>query len=312
VLAGGQGVRLRPLIRLLYGDERPKQFATLIGSKSLLVDTLERASICVLPERTIVVICRGHERYLEGEFGNSAKGTVLIQPLDRGTAAGILLPAHWVAARDPKAVLVVMPSDHLVRDGAAFMGHVAELATVVERHPERIILLGAKATGPETEYGWIEPAGLERPLGRTVAGPICRVARFWEKPSARQAIVCFEKGFLWNTFVMVARASTLVEAGRLALPGLHAHLSRVAPLADQEPVSSSLDEVYRLTPDADFSRSVLESYPSLLAVSLMPTLMWSDLGTPERVLRCLTRLGIKLPLPGSVGTLPGRAKQEAP
>jgi mannose-1-phosphate guanylyltransferase len=311
VLAGGRGVRLAPLVRLLYGDERPKQYATLIGSKSLLLHTVERAALGVAPERTVVVISRGQESYVADELGDRTKATVLVQPSDRGTAAGILLPAHWVRARDPKAILVVLPSDHFVEDDSLFMRHIRELVAMVSRQPERIVLVGAPATEPETDYGWIEPAEPFPPLHWTTSGPVWRVERFWEKPSAGAAQVCLEKRCLWNTLVMVARASTLTEAGRLALPQLSDRLTRVPLLGDHEKRSPSLQLAYDLERTTSFSRSILESYPSLLGVSRLPAMIWSDLGTPERVFRCLRGLGAELPWLTGGGALRNRAKQEA-
>jgi len=295
VLAGGQGVRLRPLVRLLYGDDRPKQYASLTGPKSLLVDTLERAALGLPPERTIVVTSRGQERYVSQDLERWPQATLLVQPRDLGTAAGILLPALWALSRDPEALLVVLPSDHLIGDGSLFMDHVLELAPQAERQPRRIILVGAQPTEAETEYGWIEPGDHSRPVGMTSAGPVFPVGRFREKPSPEEARACLEKGALWNTFVMVARASTFSEAGRLALPQLHALLRSAAASAAEPEGADALEHAYRSAERANFSRSVLQTYPSLLAVSRMPSLRWSDLGTPERVFRSLRLMGVNLP-----------------
>src|SRR5262249_20927369 len=133
------------------------------------------------------------------------------------------------------------------------------------------------------------------PLGLTSAGPVCRVGPFREKPSPDEALACLEKGSLWNTFVMVGKASTFSEAGRLALPPLHSLLRHAAPVADRLAGSVAMEEAYRSAGSTNFSRAVLESYPSLLAVSRMPPLVWSDLGTPERVFRSLRKMGAMLP-----------------
>jgi mannose-1-phosphate guanylyltransferase len=69
VLAGGEGVRLRPLVRHLYGDDRPKQFSPLLGTRTLLRQTLDRAGLLIPPERTVVVTLQAHGRYLDREFG---------------------------------------------------------------------------------------------------------------------------------------------------------------------------------------------------------------------------------------------------
>src|SRR5690242_8684572 len=92
VLAGGEGLRLRALTRYLYGDERPKQYAVLTGSKSLLRQTLERVTRLVPPSRIVVVAQASHDRYLDAELASFPSVHVLAQPSNRGTAAGVLMP----------------------------------------------------------------------------------------------------------------------------------------------------------------------------------------------------------------------------
>ena len=108
VLAGGEGTRLRSVTRWLYGQERPKQYAVLSGTRSLLRQTLDRVARLVPPRRTVVVTLASHARYLAAELADLPEVTVLAQPRDRGTAAGVLLPAHWIHARDPRATVVVL------------------------------------------------------------------------------------------------------------------------------------------------------------------------------------------------------------
>src|SRR5512144_3351928 len=149
VLAGGEGTRLRALTRYLYGEERPKQFAVLTGSKSLLRQTLERVARLIPPSRIVVVTQASHDRYLRAELAGFPEVHVLAQPCDRGTAAGVLLPAHWIHARDPRAVVAVFPADHFVLEEDTFMGHVAEVTAYVRAHLDGLVLLGVPPTDPD-------------------------------------------------------------------------------------------------------------------------------------------------------------------
>jgi len=292
VLAGGEGTRLRPLVRHVCGDERPKQFSSLFGARTLLGQTLDRVGLLIPPERTVVVTLQAHARYVERELGEKLHPHVLSQPENRGTAAGILLAAQWIATRDLRATLVYFPSDHLVLEGTAFMEHVVDLASFVERGSRRIVLLGAPPSQPETEYGWIEPG---EPVGRTTKGPVHAIQRFREKPSKEVAEALVRRGTLWNTFVFTARATVLLSAGRVCAPALYDRLVALRAFAGGEHERWALRQAYALAPTVDFSRSVLEACPHMLAVSKLPELTWCDLGSPERVVRMLTRLGVSAP-----------------
>jgi len=300
VLAGGDGTRLRPLVQRIHSDGRPKQYAVIVGSRSLLKQTLDRSALGIPPERTVVVATRSHERFFANEFSGVAK--VLIQPVGRGTAAGILLPAQWISWMDPTATVAVFPSDHFIADDAAFMREIHRVAGFAECHPERIFLLGARPDSPETGYGWIEPGA------ECGDRDIHLVNRFWEKPSPETAKACMEHGCLWNTFIMVARVSTLIDAGRRALPLLHERLTQIRSCWGSDGESGSIERAYRSIPEANFSDSVLARFPSLLAVAALPALTWSDWGTPERVLESLRNEGLE---PGWLASpLPALSNQD--
>lgn len=288
VLAGGQGLRLRSVTRRLYGDDRPKQYAALVGARSLLRQTLDRIGALIPPERTVVVTLASHAPYAEAELEGADRPHVLAQPCDRGTAAGVLLPAHWIRSLDADATVVVFPSDHFVLEESAFMCQVAEIAKAARHRPEELLLLGAQPTEPESEYGWIEPG---ETVGRTARGPLRRIRRFREKPTVAEATLLFEGGCLWNMFVFSAHVSALVEAGRACVPLLHDSLVRLGLFLGTQHEGRALRQAYELAPTANFSRAVLEACSAPLVVSKVSGLTWCDLGTPMRVARTLRSLG---------------------
>lgn len=284
VLAGGDGVRLRTVVREIVGDDRPKQYVPLVGSRPLLRQTLDRVGLLFPPARTVVVTQRAHAPYVAA-VGLHPAITVLAQPANRGTALGLLLPVHWIARRAPGALVSIFPSDHFVMEEHAFMTHVAEVAGFAEQHPAWIVLLGARPTGPDAEYGWVEP---REPLAATGSGGIYRAGRFREKPRASARLL--GQGWLWNTFVLVARAEALVTAGALRLPKLHAQLTAVMTPAPESAASAAVEELYARAPSVSFSVAVLQAGLPSLAVSVLPPVTWSDLGTPRRLLTLLEAL----------------------
>jgi mannose-1-phosphate guanylyltransferase len=258
VLAGGEGVRLRPRARRICGDDRPKEYVPLLEKRRLLRQTLDRAAIRIPPDRTMVITLRSHTGY----FAESSRGLrpppLLVQPGDCGTAAAILLSAHWVSERDANAAMVVFPSDHFVLREATFMAHIARIAAWVAEHPERLVLLGAQATAAEVEYGWIE---LGKPLSSEGDRRIWEVRRFWEKPSHEQARRCLEVGCLWNTFVLVGKAATFLRMGQEAVPEVSDRLAHLAPFLGTEDEFLAMHQAYALMPK----------------VSLAPTTTWTSL-----------------------------------
>ncbi len=285
VLAGGEGVRLRSLARRVCGDERPKQYVPLLGARTLLRQTLDRVALEIPPSRTVVVTLRSHAGYFGEPFAGLAP-RVLVQPADRGTAAGILFPAHLVSRLDPEAILAVFPSDHFVLEEEAFMTHVGYVAAWVNAHPDRLVLLGARATEAEVEYGWVEPGEV---LHSTPDRPIWEVRGFWEKPSEDRARLCLATGCLWNTFVLVGKATAFLRAGRETLPETHDRLAQLSTYLGTADEACALHQAYALLATASFSRAVLEARPSCLAVSALPEVTWSDLGSPRRVFQVLGR-----------------------
>ena len=278
VLAGGDGTRLRSLTRQLAGDDRPKQFCSVLGGRTLLEQTWQRLRRVISPERGMVVVTRAHEPYYTPLLERIGARNVVVQPENRGTAPGILYPLLRLAAHAPGATVVILPSDHHFSDDARFMSWVASAFEAVTTRPDRIVLLGMIPDTPETEYGWIEPGGL---LGPALHG----VTRFWEKPEAALAERLRARGCFWNSFVMVGAVDTFLSAIACALPALFGALENVAPAFGGPVEAEAMRVVYAALAPADFSRDVLATRTSVLSVMPVRGVTWSDLGSPDRVLR---------------------------
>lgn len=291
VLAGGKGMRLRGLTRHVYGEDRPKQYAVLTGGTSLLRQTLDRVRLCIPPERTVVVTMAGQGGYMRAELRHEPRPPhVLEQPTDRGTAAAILLAAHWIQARDPEASMMVLPSDHFVSDDGMFMDRVAGALEAIACHPEQIVLLGAEPSEPETDYGWIE---LGERLTEAGPAPLHRVRRFVEKPDQETADALYRSGALWNTFVFGGSVAALIDTGHECLPLLHERLVGLDRFLRTEHERWAIAQAYEFAPRASFSRALLERCPEKLTAMRLAEVGWCDLGTSRRVIRTLDELGIK-------------------
>jgi mannose-1-phosphate guanylyltransferase len=284
ILAGGEGIRLLPLTRRIAGDERPKQFCSILGQETLLDETRRRCALTIAPDRTLVVVTRAHERFYAPLLADVPPQCVVVQPESRGTAPAILYGLLRIGAAGPVDAVGVFPSDHYVSDDKAFMIHVNSAFTAVAARPDLVILLGIAPENPEVEYGWIEP---DEPIPGP--GRLYRVRRFWEKPSPARARMLLARGCLWNSFVMVARVPTLLTLIRRAIPDLYYAFSAVGPALDTLMESEAIRTLYSRIPPTNFSRRALAGHPANLAVLPVSGVAWSDLGNPRRVLTALAR-----------------------
>ena len=290
ILAGGDGTRLQSMTRAITGDNRPKQFVPIFGGRTLLEQTRSRVALSVQPSRTLFVVTEKHRRFYESLLDTISPNLILEQPDNKGTAPAILYALMRVAARSPKAVVALFPSDHYFADDEEFMSHVDTAFDSVESGRSSITLLGITPTGPETEYGWIEP---HRSMLASLPHSVTTVSRFWEKPDAKLATTLFESGSLWNSFVMVARVSALLEMTRSTLPDLYSQFSKIGPTFETRAERKASRQVYSQIQESNFSHEVLAKRPQDLTVLRVADVGWSDLGEPTRVLSTLARIGVE-------------------
>ena len=288
ILAGGEGARLRSLTQAIVGDERPKQFCQILGDETLLDQTRKRVALAVPPRRTLFVLTRTHERFYRSHLREVPPELLVVQPKNRGTAPAILYSLMRLSKLDPLSTVAFFPSDHYFSDDAGFMSYVDSAFDATHSGDDKVILLGIKPHGPETEYGWIEP------LSSTVTSDaLSWVRRFWEKPTDEIARGLMDHGCLWNSFVMVGSVCAFLKMIRRALPDLWHSFESIEPVLNTAGESKAVEKLYARIPDTNFSQSVLSQRPGNLAVLPVVGLKWNDLGKPQRVLSTLADIGIE-------------------
>jgi mannose-1-phosphate guanylyltransferase len=188
-----------------------------------------------------------------------------------------------ILARDPGAHIVLLPSDHFVTDERVLERAVRDAIGEVDHRPERLVLLGIVPDNPDTEFGWIVPEA----VGGYGVQP---VKRFVEKPVSCVAAELMRRGGVWNSFILATTGRTLVELFEEKLPGVIAKLRDVLAREPGSGPTETLARAYDGLDSFDFCRDVLEGQEDRLSVLPVPHCGWSDLGTPERVARCVERI----------------------
>lgn len=275
VLAGGDGTRLRNLTVDRSGNMVPKQFCSLHGGASLLAQTFARAESVVGRERITTVVTATHRPYWQDWLPFLPSENVVVQPMNRGTGIGILLPTLRILERDPEATVVIMPSDHHIIDEYILEAAMRRALDKVRGYRNGVALLGIEADEPDPELGYIV---------RTKRGDgFAQIQQFVEKPARQEALRLCRLGALWNSFILVGRAESIVQL----------YLARwaetVASLRATDRDYVALVRAYRKLPQLDFSRDIVTGQEQRIGVAPVPSCGWSDLGTPRGLAHALTR-----------------------
>ncbi|HJX10873.1 MAG TPA: sugar phosphate nucleotidyltransferase [Candidatus Binatia bacterium] len=300
VLAAGDGSRLGGYVRELKGTALPKQYVNVIGRRSMLEHTFDRAERLIPTSRILTIVSEGHLAHTEArrQIASRPAGTVILQPENKETGPGILLPLMHLYKRCPEAIVAVFPSDHFILEEDRFMGHVKLAAQAVARTPERIMLLGTDAQWPETEYGYVVPYDEG---GQLSFWGTRRVAHFAEKPDLDRARRLATAGGLWNTMVMVFKAKNLLNLTKALYPELYQRFYSILDVLGDAREKARVKELYRNLEPLNFSKDIMQKvlaeFPWTVYVLPMLNVFWSDWGSPQRISHALQALGMNALLP---------------
>jgi mannose-1-phosphate guanylyltransferase/mannose-6-phosphate isomerase len=263
LLAGGSGSRLWPISRELY----PKQLVNLVGTDSLIQNTIKRLSPTLESSRIRVVCGEEHffeiARHLE-EIGVPSKGKIIVEPCGRNTAPAILLATLHILKTEKDAVLLIFPSDHVIRDKERFQDKLKTAISLANMN--YIVTFGIKPDYPETGYGYIEGAK------RTKNGAYT-ISRFVEKPdekTARRYLAA--NNFFWNSGMFAFKASVLLKEFRAFEPSLLKSMQKM--MSNGSPIT--LDK-YQSLPDISIDYAIMEKTGR--GVVLPADFGWSDIGS---------------------------------
>ncbi len=270
VMAGGAGTRFWPLSRRC----RPKQLLPFAHGRSLLAATVERIAPLATPARTFVVTSAEVAEAVRAELPQLPEANVLAEPEGRDTAACIGWVAWRLARTSPGAVMIVVPADHLIPDGAALRSALAAAAATAFARGG-LVTLAVRPARPETGFGYLEVGAVAGSAGEH---PVRPVVRFVEKPDRAAAEAFLAAGtFRWNSGMFAWRVATIVDAIRAHLPALAAGLDEMMeaaePLGEAEALRRHYPRLQRIS--VDFG--VMEKASPVWAVEA--EFAWSDIGS---------------------------------
>ncbi len=269
ILSGGSGTRMWPLSRAAF----PKQFLALNGEHSLLQQTalrVKQLADVVAP----IIISNADQRFLVAEQMRSLRqqpSGIVLEPVGRNTAPAVAVAALMAARTDPAALLLVLPSDHVIQNEAAFSALVERAAALAEQ--DYLVTFGIQPTSPHTGYGYIR-------RGTTLAEGCFAVDAFVEKPNAGKAAEFLAEGsYYWNSGMFLFKASAYLEELARVQPEMLRQTELAIAHAREDLDFLRLDEAaFAACPSESIDYAVME-HTERAALVEAADLGWNDIGS---------------------------------
>jgi mannose-1-phosphate guanylyltransferase len=293
IMAGGSGTRLWPVSR----KKHPKQTLPLLGNRTLFQMTVDRLDGFLSKDRIFIVTAKEQAEVLRGQTPEIPQDNFIIEPDPRGTASVIGLAATVLAKKDPDAVMIVLPSDHYIRNVDLFRLVMRVAVDVAGKN--YLVTLGITPTSPATGYGYIQRG---EPLSEQFDYPAYHVKRFKEKPEQTGALEMLRQiDHSWNSGMFIWRADVILKEFARLMPRLKVALDRIGVAwgtAEQETV---LRNEWMPIRSETIDYGVME-FAERVAVLPASDLGWNDIGNWDSLFDVL--------IPNETGNIVFRGKHK--
>lgn len=275
IMAGGSGTRFWPESRQAF----PKQLLRLAGERSLLQMAVDRCTPWIARQNTWIVTNQRLATSTAEQLPEIPADNVLLEPIGRNTAPCIGLAAIHLLHRDPNAVMLVTPADHVISPDGLFRQAVETAAALVHEKPTATVLFGIEPTYPATGFGYIE-------RGETVAEHLYNVARFREKPSLDVATEFVQSGrFYWNSGIFLFRADHLLTMLTKFQPEMTERLKSMAGKLGSTESAATIAAEFPQMKSISIDHGVMEHADNIFV--LRAPFKWDDVGSWEALPRLM-------------------------
>lgn len=284
VMAGGIGSKLWPLSR----KKSPKQFLHFFDGGTMIRKTVERIACAVRMENILIITGKQHWRLVNDSLPDFDVDNIIIEPTIKDTATCIALATTFIRKRDPDAVTIVLPADHLVLDEEQFLKTVSK-GVRLARKQRGLITVGIHPDRPETRYGYIqvEPSVM---IGEENDDPddddiaLFRVKTFAEKPDLATAEHFLQsQDFWWNSGVFIWHVDDISREYSRSLPDLYEDMQNVHAFIGTERQESVIEDVYSWVHPVSIAYGIMEKAEKVYM--LAGNFGWTDLGCWDEVIK---------------------------
>lgn len=268
IMAGGIGSRFWPMSRTAY----PKQFLDVLNTgKTLIQWTFERYAKFIPIENIFIVTSEEYVSIVKEQLPLLPFENIIAEPSRKNTAPCIAYISFKLAQKDPDAILVVAPSDHLILEENNFQ-QIVELSLDFVSNIKALVTLGIKPSNPNTGYGYIQYEGLE------VAKGVYKVKTFTEKPNLEIAQSFLDSGdFLWNAGIFAWKVSTILAAFENLQPEMYELFDQEKANFNTAQEKTAIEKIYPQCTNISIDIAIMEKAKNVYVIPA--EFGWSDLGT---------------------------------
>lgn len=266
LMAGGVGTRFWPYSR----NSKPKQFLDVLGTgKTLLQSTFDRFLPLCPKENIYLVTNEEHATVTREQLPQLSADQVLTEPMRKNTAPCIAYACYKIQRKNPNAVIIVSPSDHLILNEKEFQSTVSKAADSATGQ-NNLITLGIEPTRPETGYGYIQFIESDR--------PVKKVKTFTEKPEISLAKKFIESGdFVWNSGIFIWSVQSIIQAFQKYMPEMAEVFEEAAPRFFSPGEKDAIQSAYSQCKNISIDYGIMEKANNVFVA--LSSFSWSDLGS---------------------------------